>query len=108
MVGWYAALAAVAVLAGWFFRRSVRTVPAVLDLESTHETFHAHADLGAELVDEGDAVLIHDAPTRIAFGEKRTLTTKATVAKASWLRRCFVRVLGTSHITELYEVGFEG
>lgn len=107
MAGWYAALLAV-VLLGWFFRRSVRTVPAVLELESSHETFHAHADLGAVQIDEGDAVLLHAAPDRIAFGEKRTVTTEATVAKASGLRRLVVRILGTSHITELYEVGFEG
>jgi len=107
MAGWLIVVFA-AVLTAWYFRRSVRTVPAFLDLESSHETFHAHADLGMVLVDEGDAVLIHDAPNRIAFGEKRRIETKATVAKASWLRRCVVRVLGTSHITELYEVGFEG
>ncbi len=101
-------LAAALGLGVWFVRRSVRIVPATLDLEASHETFHAHADLGGVLISEGDAVRLHDAPSRIAFGEKRTVTTKATVAHASWPRRILVRIFGTSHVTELYEVGFEG
>jgi hypothetical protein len=60
------------------------------------------------LVNEGDEVLVHGAPSRIALGEKRTMTATATVQQASWPRRVLVRVLGTSGITELYEVGFEG
>ena len=92
----------------WFaWRRSIR-VPCTLDLEATHDQFHAHADLGAVEVNEGDAVLVHGAPSRVTFGEKRTVTTTATVSRASWPRRLLVRVLGTSHVTDLYEVGFEG
>jgi ABC-type nickel/cobalt efflux system permease component RcnA len=101
-------LAVVAVLTIWMIRRTVRVVPATLDLEASHEQFHAHADLGDVLIHEGDAVHLHQAPDHIPFGEKRTLQTKATVAHASWPRRILTRILGTSHVTELYEVGFEG
>lgn len=108
MAGPVLAALAVAVLAFWLFRRTTGVVPAVLDLEASHEHFHAHADLGPVQVNEGDAVLVHDAPSRIPFGTSRTVQTKATVAHASWPRRALVRVFGTSHVTELYEVGFEG
>lgn len=100
----------VAIVAGvlWLAWRRSERVPCTLDLEATHDQFHAHADLGSVEVNEGDAVLVHGAPSRVAFGEKRTLTTTATVSRASWPRRLLVRVLGTSHVTDLYEVGFEG
>ena len=103
----YLLVAIVAVVLWLAWRRSER-VPCTLDLEATHDQFHAHADLGAVEVNEGDAVLVHGAPSRVAFGEKRTVTTTATVSRASWPRRLLVRVLGTSHVTDLYEVGFEG
>lgn len=102
------ALIALALGLAWLLWRRTVQVPCTLDLEATHDHFHAHADLGAVEVNEGDVVLVHDAPARVAFGEKRTVATRATVAHASWPRRLLARVLGTSHVTELYEVGFEG
>lgn len=95
-------------LAAWLSWRRAERVPCTLDLEATHDHFHAHADLGAVAVREGDAVLVHDAPARVAFGEQRTVATSATVWRASWPRRLLVRVLGASHVTDLYDVGFEG
>jgi hypothetical protein len=92
----------------WFAWRRTERVPCTLDLEATHDHFHAHADLGDVAVQEGDAVVVHGAPDRVPFGEKRTVQTTATVARATWPRRLLVRVLGTSHVTDLYEVGFEG
>jgi len=103
----YLLVAIVAAVLWLAWRRSER-VPCTLDLEATHDQFHAHADLGSVEVNEGDAVLVHGAPSRVAFGEKRTVSTTATVSRASWPRRLLVRVLGTSHVTDLYEVGFEG
>jgi len=101
-------LVAIATVVLWLAWRRSERVPCTLDLEATHDQFHAHADLGTVEVNEGDAVLVHGAPSRVAFGEKRTMTTTATVSRASWPRRLLVRVLGTSHVTDLYEVGFEG
>ncbi|MCU0620791.1 MAG: hypothetical protein MUC69_04725 [Gemmatimonadales bacterium] len=95
-------------LAGWLLWRRSERVPCTLDLEATHDHFHAHADLGEVAIREGDAVLVHDAPSLVPFGESRTVRTSATVSRASWPRRLLVRMLGTSHITDLYDVGFEG
>jgi hypothetical protein len=107
MVLWIVAGTA-ALLFFWLARRFTVRVPCTLDLEATHEHFHAHAELDGLAVREGDAVLIHGAPDHIPFGETRRVATTATVRQASWARRLLVRVLGTSGITELYDVGFEG
>ncbi len=91
----------------WFLRREVR-VPCELDLEATQAHFHAHVVLEGTEVQEGDQVLVHGAPERIALGECRTMRADATVTHVSAPRRLMARVLGTSGITELYDVGFEG
>jgi hypothetical protein len=98
----------VAALAAWWAYRRTREVPCTIDLESTPEEFHAHVELEGVQVNEGDEVLVHGAPSRIAIGERRTMAARATVQQASLPRRFLTRVLGTSGITELYEVGFEG
>lgn len=93
---------------GWWAYRRTREVPCTIDLESTPQEFHAHVVLDGIEVNEGDEVLVHGAPSRIPLGEKRTMQARATVHQASLPRRILTRVLGTSGITELYEVGFEG
>lgn len=102
------AAVAAAALGGWMLYRRTRQVACTIDLESTPQEFHAHVVLDGVEVNEGDRVLVHGAPTRIPLGEKRTMAASATVEQASWPRRVMTRVLGTSGITELYEVGFEG
>jgi hypothetical protein len=96
------------VLLAWFAWRRTTRVPCELDLEATQEHFHAHARLEGVLVNEGDEVLVHNAPDHIAIGDRRLVRTEATVTQASLPRRLLVRVLGTTGITELYDVGFEG
>lgn len=105
---WITLMAAAALLGAWTLYRRTRQVACTLDLESTPTQFHAHVVLEGVEVNEGDEVLVHGAPSKIALGEKRTMPATATVLQASWPRRLLVRVLGTSGITELYEVGFEG
>lgn len=102
------AVASVIVLALWYAHRRTVVVPCTISLEATHDQFAAHVELQGDVANEGDQVLVHEAPDRIAFGTQRTLQSSATVQHASLPRRILTRVLGTSHITELYEVGFEG
>jgi len=105
---WIVANAIVFGLIGWWAFRRTREVPCTIDLESTPQEFHAHVVLDGIEVNEGDEVLVHGAPSRIPLGEKRTMQARATVQQASLPRRILTRILGTSGITELYEVGFEG
>lgn len=107
-MGWGLAGLVVAAAAVSFLMRRTIEVPCTIDLESTHEHFHAHVDLDGVNVDPGDAVLVHNTPTRIPFGTQRTYASRATVQRASWLRRQFVKMTGGTELHELYDVGFEG
>ena len=103
-----AGLGTVAVLGVWMLARRRSEVACTIDLEATNDHFHAHEELEGIEVNEGDQVLVHSAPSFIPIGTKSTMTSRATVTQVSWPRRLLVRVLGTSGITDLYEVGFEG
>ena len=104
-MGWILSGIVVATAGAWFVMRRRIEVACTIDLESTHDHFHAHVDLDGVEVDPGDQVLVHNAPTHIPFGTQRTYASRATVQRASWLRRQFVKLTGG---TELYDVGFEG
>ena len=85
-----------------------RTVPCTVDLEATHEHFHAHVDLGDVKVGPGDAVTVRGLPSRIAIGEKRVFTSSAHVVHAGFLQRAWTRLTGRFGFQDLYDVGFEG
>lgn len=103
-----AALLGVAALAviGFAWRRTVR-VPCQLDLEATHDHFHAHVELDGVLPNPGDTVQVEGAPDRIPFGEQRRMSARAEVRRASWLRQKWTRLVGALQFHELYDVGFE-
>ena len=92
----------------WTSVRRSREVRCAIDLVSTEDHFGAHVQLDGIEVNEGDSVLVHDAPDHIPLGTIRTMSSRATVQQASLPRRFLTRILGTSEITGLYEVGFEG
>ncbi len=101
-------LLVIVALAMWYVVRRRVDVPCTVELESSHDHFHAHVDLHGVLVDAGDEVLVHGTPTQVAFGTQRTFESTATVQRASWLRRQFVKLTGGTELYELYDVGFEG
>ena len=68
-------------------------VPCTIEIEQTHDCFHAH------LVLDGD-------PIRMAFGEKRSERRRATVTRAGLLRRAWTRLTARFELQELYEVSF--
>ncbi|MGH8336258.1 MAG: hypothetical protein ACRETL_05405 [Gammaproteobacteria bacterium] len=82
-------------------------VPCTIEIERSRETLFAHVALEGVAVDEGDEVLVHDAPSHIGFGERLTRRSHATVVKASVLGRFLTRCLSYLELTELYEVGFQ-
>jgi hypothetical protein len=108
LTDWSVLALGAAALGGWYVARRRTVVPCTIDLEATHDHFHAHVDLQGVTVDPGDEVLVHDAPSRIPFGTVRTIESRATVHRASWLRRQVVRLTGGTELDELYDVGFEG
>ena len=83
-------------------------VPCNVDLEATHEHFHAHVDLGDVKIEPGDSVLVFGLPSRIPAGERRKFSSKAEIERAGPLRRAWTRLVGGFGFQDLYDVGFEG
>ncbi len=89
--------------------RHAREVQArcIVEIEQTPDSFHAFSVPLDVAVEPGDEVLIHDAPTGVAWNESLSRECRITVRRAGPLRRAWTRASGVFAITELYEVGFE-
>jgi hypothetical protein len=87
-------------------RRTVE-VGCDVDIEQTAESFHAHAVPDGIDIRPGDIVVVHDAPTGVAFGQRLTCRCAATVTRASALDRLWTEFTAMFELTELYEVGFQ-
>ncbi len=82
-------------------------VECAVDIEQTHDSFHAHAVPEGVEIRPGDAVLVHDAPQAIRFGDRIACRCRATVLRAGPLARAWEHIAGLLELTELYEVGFQ-
>jgi hypothetical protein len=91
----------------WIGGRDAVEVPCNIEIEQTNETLHAHVSLDGIEVELGDEVLVHDAPTHIAFGDRSVTSSRATVWRATPLMRTMIRLQSYLQLTELYEVGFQ-
>jgi hypothetical protein len=56
------------------------------------EELYAHVVLEGVEIGPGDTVLVHEAPTRIAYGERIAIDRRATVVKAGWFKRLWARL----------------
>jgi len=91
----------------WSGTRRSFDVPCTVEIEQTPETLHAHVMLDGDIdIRPGDEVLVHDAPTQVAFGERLVVRRTATVVRGSALDRLRAKVEGYLELTELYEVSF--
>lgn len=82
-------------------------VPCTVEIEQSSETLHAHVILDGDVeIGPGDEVLVHDAPTAVAFGERLVVRRTATVVRAGLLDRIRAKLQGYLELTELYEVSF--
>ena len=91
---------------GWTGGRETIDVPCTIDLEQSPDSLHAYVDLDGVDVGPGDEVIVHDAPTSIAFGERAVFNRQATVRRAGPFQRFWAHVEGYLELTELYEVSF--
>ena len=89
-----------------FAGRETIDVPCTIDLEQSPDSLHAYVDLDGIDVGPGDEVIVHGAPTAIAFGEKTVMARTATVRRAGPLQKFWAHVEGYLELTELYEVSF--
>jgi hypothetical protein len=82
-------------------------VTCMLDIEQTPDSLHAHAVPEGIEIRPGDVVMVHGAPSHVAYGEHLIREVRATVRRAGPLRRLWTRLAALSELTELYEVGFQ-
>ena len=88
-------------------KRQVFEAPCTVTIEHSADSLHAHVDIDSDLdIQPGDEVLVHDAPTDIAFGETLVVTRMATIIRASLIERLWTQFAGHFEMTELYEVSF--
>ena len=87
-------------------RRTV-VVPCTIEIEQTHDCFHAHLTLDGDIaIGPGDKVQVQGAPIHIAFGQTLTERRLATVERASAWRRLWTMAMARFALQELYEVSF--
>jgi hypothetical protein len=82
-------------------------VPCTVEIERTADSLHAYAVPEGVSLRPGDRVLVHGAPSAIAFGERLVFETRATVLRAGPIERAWTQISAILELTELYHVGFE-
>jgi hypothetical protein len=82
------------------------TAQAVLDLEHTADSLHAHVEIDGIDLGPGDEVLLLGVDSRLRFGERRRRTAVAVVTRAGWLRRHWFRLTSMLQLTSLYDISF--
>lgn len=86
-------------------RRSFN-VDCTVEVIHTNDELGAHVDLDGVAVGPGDSVLVHGAPTNVAFGERAKCRRTATVTRGGWYDRLWARIAGAMEFNELYDVSF--
>jgi hypothetical protein len=76
---------------------------------NTFESLAAHVELDDGVsVEPGDEVLVHGKPMIVPYGETAMERRKATITRANWLERKWVRMTGDLEFMELLEFSFSG
>ena len=82
-------------------------VPCTVEIERSFDSFHAYAVPEDVVLRPGDQVIVHGAPSQVAFGEKYSFETSATIIRAGFFLRHWMQLRSILELTELYHVGFE-
>ncbi|QDH34133.1 hypothetical protein [Porphyrobacter sp. YT40] len=90
-----------------FFSTESFETPCTITVEQSSEHFHAHVELDGNIAMEpGDKVRVHGAPIAIPFGAREVFERRATVTRASPLKRALTKAAAYFDLAELYEVSF--
>lgn len=82
-------------------------VPCTVEVEHTHDSLHAHVELGdGVVVAPGDEVIVQGPPLDVPFGERLVVERRAVVVRASWLERRWTELTGDLEFMELLEFSF--
>jgi hypothetical protein len=87
--------------------RRKETVDCTVEINNTFEALGAHLrfDNGV-VVHPGDEVLVHGAPVSIPYGASQNFRRKATITRAGFLERAWIRATGDLDMMELCEFSF--
>ena len=77
-----------------------------LDVVLEAEVQIASSDIG--YVKPGDEVLVHGKPIVVPYGETTAERRKATIKRAGWIERKWVKMTGDLEFMELLEFSFSG
>lgn len=86
--------------------RRTEEVDCSVEIACTPEELFAHVSLGGADVQPGDVVLVHAAPMEVAYGQRVDCARRATIVRAGWLTRTWMRLRGYFALSALYEVSF--
>jgi hypothetical protein len=82
-------------------------VGCTVRVSHTFEDLSAHVELdGNPAIYPGDQVRVHGAALRPAYGTVQLERRRATVTRASWARRTWVRLTGDLSCLTLFDFGF--
>jgi hypothetical protein len=89
------------------WRRQARETSCTINVECSARSVHAHVELDGDLaLQPGDRVKVHGPPIQVGFGQSLMLRRDATVERAGFLERAWVRLAAHFELAELYEVSF--
>ena len=89
------------------FSRKAEKVPCTVEVSHCFESLYAHVRLNnGAVINPGDEVLVHGTPILAAYGEVIIEDRIATITRASWLERLWVRMTGDFEFMELCEFSF--
>lgn len=84
-------------------------VMCTVHVVNTFESLGAHVELDGDVrIEPGDEVLVHGKEIRVPYGETATERRKATITRASWLEKRWVKMTGDLEFMELLEFSFSG
>jgi hypothetical protein len=88
-------------------------VSTTFDVDCTVRVSHRFEDLSAHVeldgnpaMHPGDEVMVHGVAPRPRYGEVLTERRRATVTRASWFKRTWVRLTGDLECLTLFDFGF--
>ncbi len=88
-------------------------LPRVFDTECTVEVSHTFERLYANValdadyaLGPADQVCVHGAPINPPYGESVIERRRATITRATWLKRLWTRMSGNFECLELLDVSF--
>ena len=94
-------------MASWLNPQRSFDTPCTVDVSHRFESLGAHVALDENLpIQPGDRVLVHGSEIRVPYGQTITERRTATVTRAPWWERAWLRMIGDLGCRELIDVSF--